>query len=202
MLIHGQLHGAILGLTRFGETECALARGLEVVARIGVGYDAIDVPALTRRRVPLMLVGTANSSGERGQSGSVRLGERSSHMRKNELRKIIADGSAQCMACDRKPVLGRADGAPGLRCRHHRSPAWPRRLPGGGGDACGDFTEASRPAGRTFLLWHAAISKRCGPRGISTFSAVLPFGAAEWMSINLECRGSNPAASATQSLIL
>src|SRR5262249_46600739 len=58
----GEVHGAILGLTRFGETECALARGLEVVARIGVGYDAIDVPALTRRRVPLMLVGTANSS--------------------------------------------------------------------------------------------------------------------------------------------
>jgi D-3-phosphoglycerate dehydrogenase len=58
----GEVHGAILGLTRFGETECALARGLEVVARIGVGYDAIDLPALTRRRVPLMLVGTANSS--------------------------------------------------------------------------------------------------------------------------------------------
>src|SRR6266481_4182919 len=35
---------------------------VEVVARIGVGYDAIDVPALTRRRVPLMLVGNANSS--------------------------------------------------------------------------------------------------------------------------------------------
>jgi D-3-phosphoglycerate dehydrogenase len=58
----GEVHGAILGLTPFGETECAHAHGLVVVARIGVGYDAIDVPALTRRRVPLMLVGTANSS--------------------------------------------------------------------------------------------------------------------------------------------
>jgi D-3-phosphoglycerate dehydrogenase / 2-oxoglutarate reductase len=58
----GEVHGAILGLTPFGATECALAHGLEVVARIGVGYDAIDVPALTSRRVPLMLVGTANSS--------------------------------------------------------------------------------------------------------------------------------------------
>jgi D-3-phosphoglycerate dehydrogenase / 2-oxoglutarate reductase len=58
----GEVNGAILGLTRFGEAECALARGLQVVARIGVGYDAIDVPALTRRRIPLMLVGTANSS--------------------------------------------------------------------------------------------------------------------------------------------
>ncbi len=45
-----------------GEVECALARSMQVVARIGVGYDAIDVPALTRRRIPLMLVGTANSS--------------------------------------------------------------------------------------------------------------------------------------------
>jgi D-3-phosphoglycerate dehydrogenase len=31
------------------------------VARIGVGYDSIDVPALTRCQVPLMVVGTANS---------------------------------------------------------------------------------------------------------------------------------------------
>src|SRR5215475_2483239 len=58
----GEVHDAILGRTRFGETECALARGVELVARIEVGYDASDVPALTRRRVPLILVGTANSS--------------------------------------------------------------------------------------------------------------------------------------------
>jgi D-3-phosphoglycerate dehydrogenase / 2-oxoglutarate reductase len=57
-----EVNGVILGLTRFGEAECALARAVQVVARIGVGYDAIDVPALTRRRIPLMLVGTANSS--------------------------------------------------------------------------------------------------------------------------------------------
>jgi D-3-phosphoglycerate dehydrogenase len=57
----GEVNGVILGLTRFGETECAGARGLQVVARIGVGYDTVEVPALTRRRVPLMVVGTANS---------------------------------------------------------------------------------------------------------------------------------------------
>jgi D-3-phosphoglycerate dehydrogenase len=34
---------------------------MEVVARIGVGYDAVDVPALTARRIPLMIAGTANS---------------------------------------------------------------------------------------------------------------------------------------------
>jgi D-3-phosphoglycerate dehydrogenase len=54
--------GVILGLTRFGEPECALAgEKLRVVARIGVGYDTVDVAALTRRRVPLMVVGSANS---------------------------------------------------------------------------------------------------------------------------------------------
>ena len=57
-----EVHGVILGLTRFGETEYAGARGLQVVARIGVGYDTIDVLALTHHRIPLMVVGTANSS--------------------------------------------------------------------------------------------------------------------------------------------
>lgn len=57
----GETHGAILGGTRFGEAECEAAKGLQVVARIGVGFDAIDVPALTKRKVPLMTVGIANS---------------------------------------------------------------------------------------------------------------------------------------------
>src|SRR6184192_3067848 len=57
----GEVNAVILGLTRFGETECAGARGLQVVARIGVGYDTVDVSVLTRRRIPLMVVGTANS---------------------------------------------------------------------------------------------------------------------------------------------
>jgi D-3-phosphoglycerate dehydrogenase / 2-oxoglutarate reductase len=57
----GDVNAAILGLTRFGEEECAGANGLQVVARIGVGYDTVDVPALTRHHVPLMIAGTANS---------------------------------------------------------------------------------------------------------------------------------------------
>src|SRR6266581_1605452 len=57
----GEVNGVILGLTRFGDTEAGNAQGLQVVARIGVGYDTVDVPALTRHRVPLMVVGTANS---------------------------------------------------------------------------------------------------------------------------------------------
>jgi D-3-phosphoglycerate dehydrogenase / 2-oxoglutarate reductase len=57
----GEVHGAILGLTRFGDTEAKNAHGLQVVSRIGVGYDTVDVPALTRHKVPLMIAGTANS---------------------------------------------------------------------------------------------------------------------------------------------
>ena len=55
------VHGVALGPTRFGENELDAARDTKVVARIGVGYDAIDVPALNRRKVPLMTAGTANS---------------------------------------------------------------------------------------------------------------------------------------------
>ena len=35
---------------------------MQAVARIGVGYDAVEVPALTARRVPLLIAGTANST--------------------------------------------------------------------------------------------------------------------------------------------
>jgi D-3-phosphoglycerate dehydrogenase len=50
-----------LSLTPFGEVEVRAAPRLQVVARHGVGYDAVDVAALTRRRIPLMVTGTANS---------------------------------------------------------------------------------------------------------------------------------------------
>ncbi len=55
-------HAAILGVTPFGPDELAAARTMQVVARIGVGYDAVSVPALTKARVPLMIAGTANSA--------------------------------------------------------------------------------------------------------------------------------------------
>src|SRR5882762_6581524 len=55
------VHGVALGATRFGEPELEASRDMKVVTRIGVGYDAVDVPALSRRKVPLMVAGTANS---------------------------------------------------------------------------------------------------------------------------------------------
>jgi D-3-phosphoglycerate dehydrogenase / 2-oxoglutarate reductase len=55
------VHGVALGATRFGEAELEAAKDMQVVARIGVGYDSVDVAALSRRKVPLMVAGTANS---------------------------------------------------------------------------------------------------------------------------------------------
>lgn len=54
--------GVALSYTRFQQAEIDAAPRLEVVARLGVGFDAVDVPALTARRVPLMVVGTANAT--------------------------------------------------------------------------------------------------------------------------------------------
>ena len=51
----------ILGGTPFGQEEFQASNGVEVVARTGVGYDAIDIPAMTARKIPVMIAGTANS---------------------------------------------------------------------------------------------------------------------------------------------
>ena len=53
--------GVALSVQPFSDPELDAGANLEVVARIGVGYDAVDVPALTRRNLPLMIAGTANS---------------------------------------------------------------------------------------------------------------------------------------------
>ena len=54
--------GIALSLTPYRQAEMDASPAMAVVARIGVGYDAVEVPALTARRVPLMVAGTANST--------------------------------------------------------------------------------------------------------------------------------------------
>jgi D-3-phosphoglycerate dehydrogenase / 2-oxoglutarate reductase len=54
--------GIALGGTPYRQKEMDASPTIEVVARIGVGFDAVEVPALTARRVPLMVAGTANST--------------------------------------------------------------------------------------------------------------------------------------------
>src|SRR6201995_1911952 len=58
---HAPVHGVALGATPFGEPELEAAKDMKVVTRIGVGFDAVDVPALSKRKVPLMVAGSANS---------------------------------------------------------------------------------------------------------------------------------------------
>jgi D-3-phosphoglycerate dehydrogenase / 2-oxoglutarate reductase len=50
-----------LGATPFRQAELDAAPGMMVVARLGVGFDAVEIPALNKRKIPLMTTGTANS---------------------------------------------------------------------------------------------------------------------------------------------
>src|ERR1700721_712551 len=58
---HAPVHGVALGATRFGEPELEAAKDMKVVTRIGLGYDAVEVRALGRRKIPLLVAGVANS---------------------------------------------------------------------------------------------------------------------------------------------
>ena len=58
----GDVDGIALSVTPFRQVEVAAAPRLQVVARTGVGFDAVEVPALTARGIPLMVTGTANST--------------------------------------------------------------------------------------------------------------------------------------------
>src|ERR1700694_1074261 len=76
------VHGVALGATRFGEPELEASEDMKVVTRIGVGYDAVDVPALSRRKVPLMVAGTAHSPSvaEQAMFMMLTLGKRATEM--------------------------------------------------------------------------------------------------------------------------
>lgn len=54
--------GIALAGTSYRQSEMEASPAMQVVARIGVGYDTVEVPALSARRVPLMVAGTANST--------------------------------------------------------------------------------------------------------------------------------------------
>jgi D-3-phosphoglycerate dehydrogenase / 2-oxoglutarate reductase len=60
-----------LALTPFGGPELNVAPRMRVVARIGVGFDTVDVPVLTAQRIPLMTVGIANSPSVAEQAFSL-----------------------------------------------------------------------------------------------------------------------------------
>jgi D-3-phosphoglycerate dehydrogenase / 2-oxoglutarate reductase len=84
------VHGVALGATRFGEPELAASKDMKVVTRIGVGYDAVDVPALSRRKVPLMVAGSANSPSVAEQALFMML---TLAKRATELHALVKDGA-------------------------------------------------------------------------------------------------------------
>ncbi len=86
---HAPVHGVALGATRFGEPELEASKDMKVVTRIGVGYDAVDVPALSRRKVPLMVAGTANSPSVAEQALFMML---TLAKRAVEMHSIVKDG--------------------------------------------------------------------------------------------------------------
>ena len=86
---HAPVHGVALGATRFGEAELEAASDMKVVTRIGVGYDAVDVPALSRRGIPLMVAGSANSPSVAEQALFMML---MLAKRANELHALVKDG--------------------------------------------------------------------------------------------------------------
>ena len=99
------VNAAILGATPFSAATIASAKGLQVVARIGVGYDAVDVPALTKVRVPLMTTGIANSPSvaEQAMFFILQLSKRA-----NELHALVQDGKwAQRMSVLPTDLLGK-----------------------------------------------------------------------------------------------
>src|ERR1700736_5712932 len=83
------VHGVALGATRFGEPELEASRDMQVVTRIGVGYDAVDVPALSRRKVPLMVAGAANSPSVAEQAMFMML---TLAKRANEMHSLVKEG--------------------------------------------------------------------------------------------------------------
>jgi len=83
------VHGVALGATRFGEPELEASKDMKVVTRIGVGYDAVDIPALSRRKIPLMVAGTANSPSVAEQALFMML---TLAKRAVEMHSIVKDG--------------------------------------------------------------------------------------------------------------
>ena len=57
----GNYDAAILGVAPFTPAIIERADKMKIVARHGVGYDAVNVPALTKAGIPLAVVGIANS---------------------------------------------------------------------------------------------------------------------------------------------
>jgi D-3-phosphoglycerate dehydrogenase len=77
--------GIALSGTPYKQTEMEASPAMRVVARIGVGYDAVEVPVLTARKVPLMTAGTANSTSVAEQAFHLMISLAKKHAALNDL---------------------------------------------------------------------------------------------------------------------
>ena len=77
-----RIDALVLGAQKIGPEELAACKQLAAIARIGVGYDAIDIPAATKARVPVMTTGIANSPSvaEKALYFMLALAKRGPHM--------------------------------------------------------------------------------------------------------------------------
>jgi len=87
--------GIALSYTPFRQAEVAAAPHLQVVARTGVGFDAVEVPALTARGIPLMVTGSANSTSvaEHALFFMLALAKRAAEMHREVKQGIMHDRS-------------------------------------------------------------------------------------------------------------
>ena len=129
---HAPVHGVALGATRFGEPELEASRDMKVVTRIGVGYDAVDVPALSKRKVPLMVAGTANSPSVAEQALFMML---TLAKRAEEMHAMVKEGTWGQPARRAAVRPLRQDGAD-HRLWPHRHP-YRKTLPGDGNERAG-----------------------------------------------------------------
>jgi D-3-phosphoglycerate dehydrogenase len=58
----GDVSGIALSATPYRRAELDASPAMQVVGRIGVGFDAVEVPALSERKIPLLTTGIANST--------------------------------------------------------------------------------------------------------------------------------------------
>ena len=65
--------GIVLGVTPFGAEVIGRAPRMRIVSRFGVGYDNVDVAALTARGIPLTITGEANSTSVAEQTFALML---------------------------------------------------------------------------------------------------------------------------------
>jgi len=81
--------GIALSGTPYRQKEMDASPAMLVVARIGVGFDAVEVPALTARRVPLMVAGTANSTSVAEQAFHLMISLAKKH---EAMDRLVRDG--------------------------------------------------------------------------------------------------------------